>query len=70
MNRRTFLGSMAGGLLARPLAAEAQQPGRVYRIGILANVPLTDPGGAVVWGPSCRGFAIWATSQGATSSSS
>jgi putative ABC transport system substrate-binding protein len=37
MNRRTFLGSLAGGLLAAPLAAEAQQTGNVYRIGFLGN---------------------------------
>jgi len=41
---------LAAGLLAAPLAAEAQQAGRVYRIGILANVPLTNPLGAVFWG--------------------
>jgi putative ABC transport system substrate-binding protein len=35
MERRTFLGAMAGGLLAAPLAARAQQPGKVYRIGYL-----------------------------------
>ncbi len=28
MERRTFLGAMAGGLLAAPLAVEAQQGGR------------------------------------------
>ena len=33
--RRAFIGTMAGGLLAAPLAAEAQQPGKVYRIGFL-----------------------------------
>ena len=36
MDRRTFLGSLAGGLLAVPLAVEAQQVGRVPRIGVLA----------------------------------
>ena len=36
MDRRTFLGTLTGGLLVAPLAAEAQQPGRVFRIGILA----------------------------------
>jgi putative ABC transport system substrate-binding protein len=35
MERRTFLGTLAGGLLAAPLAAEAQQAGKVYRIGLL-----------------------------------
>ena len=35
MDRRAFIGSLAGGLLAAPLAAEAQQAGKVYRIGML-----------------------------------
>jgi putative ABC transport system substrate-binding protein len=34
-NRRAFLGSLAGGLLAAPLAAEAQQAGKVPRLGVL-----------------------------------
>ena len=37
IHRRTFLSTMAGGLLAAPLAAEAQQAGKVYRIGFLGN---------------------------------
>jgi putative ABC transport system substrate-binding protein len=36
MDRRTFIGTLTGGLLAAPLAAEAQQSGKVYRIGFLA----------------------------------
>jgi len=43
-------------LLAAPLAAEAQQPGRVFRIGILSNVPLSDPEGARVWGAFIQGL--------------
>jgi hypothetical protein len=35
VNRRAFLGSLAGGLLTAPLAAEAEQVGKVYRIGWL-----------------------------------
>ena len=35
MERRTFLGVVAGGLLAAPLAAEAQQAGKVFRVGVL-----------------------------------
>ena len=38
MNRRTFLGTLAGALLAAPLAAEAQQAGKAYHIGVI------DPG--------------------------
>jgi len=43
MDRRTFISGFTFGLLAAPLAAEAQPAGRVYRIGILESSPL--------WGP-------------------
>ena len=39
IDRRTFIGRVAGGLLAAPLAARAQQVGKVYRIGILESIP-------------------------------
>ena len=35
MHRRAFLGTVASGLLAAPLAAEAQTAGKVYNIGYL-----------------------------------
>jgi ABC-type uncharacterized transport system substrate-binding protein len=35
MERRAFIGVIAGGLLAAPLAAEAQTVGKIYRIGVL-----------------------------------
>jgi putative ABC transport system substrate-binding protein len=38
MDRRTFLGTLASGLIAAPLAAEAQRAGKVWRLGVL------DPG--------------------------
>ena len=38
MNRRTFLCGLTLGTLCAPLAAEAQQAGKVYRIGLIANV--------------------------------
>jgi putative tryptophan/tyrosine transport system substrate-binding protein len=41
LNRRSFLGSLTGGLLAAPLAAEGQRAGKVTRIGVLANAPPT-----------------------------
>jgi len=47
---------MAGGLLAAPLAAEAQQAGKTYRIGVLGNVPLTDPRSARLWGAFAEGL--------------
>ena len=40
MNRRAFL-SGAAALLAAPLAAAAQQAGKVYRVGYLGNFPPT-----------------------------
>jgi hypothetical protein len=33
MERRSFIAVVSGGLLAAPLAAEAQQAGKVFRIG-------------------------------------
>ena len=39
IDRRTFLAGTGAVLLAAPLAAEGQQAGRVYRIGILGNAP-------------------------------
>ena len=36
MNRRAFIACLTLGILARRLAAEAQQPGKVYRVGHLA----------------------------------
>jgi ABC-type uncharacterized transport system substrate-binding protein len=37
MDRRTFLGGLASGLLAAPLAVEAQQAGKVWRVGVLSS---------------------------------
>ena len=36
IERRTFLGVLTGGLLAVPLAAEAQLASRVARVGLLS----------------------------------
>src|SRR5512143_158343 len=43
MDRRAFLGTLTGGLLAAPLAAEAQQAGKIPRIGYLANRLAANP---------------------------
>jgi putative ABC transport system substrate-binding protein len=43
VHRRAFLGTMAGGLLAAPLAAEAQQAAKIARIGWLTNDPASNP---------------------------
>ena len=43
MNRRVFIGTLAGGFLAAPLAAEAQQAAKVLKIGMLSTTPLEHP---------------------------
>ena len=43
MRRRTFMAIVAGGLLTAPLAAGAQQPAKVARIGYLATGSLESP---------------------------
>ena len=45
MDRRAFIGALAGGLLAAPLAAEAQPSGKVWRIGSLETYPPSPQGG-------------------------
>ena len=48
ISRRAFLGSVAGGLLTAPVGAEAQQAGKVYRVGVLTN-KASDPAEARLW---------------------
>ena len=50
MDRRGFVGTVAATLLAIPLAGEAQQPGRIYRLGVLSlNARPTSDGGLNQW---------------------
>jgi ABC-type uncharacterized transport system substrate-binding protein len=44
INRRAFIGTLTGGLLAAPLAAEAQSAGKVPRIGYLGTRTPSDFG--------------------------
>jgi len=43
MDRRTFIGTLAGSLLATPLAAEGQQAEKMPRIGIIVPVEPASP---------------------------
>ena len=56
MDRRTFVTSVAGAVLAAPLAANAQQTGKVFRIGLLGNISLAEPEGARLWGAFIQGL--------------
>ncbi len=51
MPRRAFMATIAGSLLAAPLAAEGQQGGKVYRVGVLS--PFSSSFGP---GPSFEAF--------------
>ena len=46
MDRRAFIGTVAGGLFAAPLAAKAQQAGKLVRIGLL-DYAASDPAGTL-----------------------
>ncbi len=43
MERRTFMALVSGGLLAAPLAAEAQRPSKVPRVGVIGERSPSDP---------------------------
>ena len=56
MKRRAFLSVMAGSFLAAPLAAEAQQGKKVWRIGVLAGSPPTTPEASRPWEALMQGL--------------
>ena len=61
-SRRTFLGTFVGGILVVPLAAEAQQTGKVWRIAMLFAASSTDEDevrnrDALLDGLSAHGYA-------------
>ena len=47
------------GFVALTTAAAAQPATKVFRVGILSNVPLEDPQGRLLWDEFMRGLDIW-----------
>jgi hypothetical protein len=47
MDRRTFVTLVSGTCLLKPLGVRAQQPGRFFRIGLLAPYTEPTPGGRI-----------------------
>jgi len=60
MNRRAFLGAVAGGVVARPRAVAGQSSGKVYRVGAL--FPGGPGPGLAAFGTAIRGLG-WAPGQ-------
>ncbi len=56
MDRRVFLGTLAAGLLAAPLAVEAQQPVKIPRIGFLSPASSSHPRNALTLGALQQGL--------------
>jgi ABC-type uncharacterized transport system substrate-binding protein len=57
VDRRRFIGTLAGSLLVAPLAAEAQPTGKVPRIALVfANAPVADLTGPRPAQPNARAF--------------
>src|SRR6266436_2365977 len=57
ISRRAFIGGLAGGLLAAPLAAAAQGAGKVYRVGLVfTTAPVSEMVGPNPVHPLVRSF--------------
>ncbi len=57
ISRRAFIGSVATGLLTAPAAAQAQQAGKVYRVGLISSAtPLSESAGPEPANPAARAF--------------
>jgi len=56
MDRRSFISTVAGALLAAPLGAEAQSAEKVYRVGFLSMFPERHPNDAFVQGLREAGY--------------
>ncbi len=65
MRRREFLGGLGGAAVAWPIAARAQQPDRVRRIGVLQAINESDPEGQLRKAAFVRGLQKFGWTEGA-----
>ena len=56
MDRRAFIGVVTFSLLGAPLSADAEQSGKVFRIGLLMNLPSTNREATTLWGAFFQGL--------------
>jgi len=59
MDRRAFIAAMDGSVVAAPLSADARQPRKSPRIGVLQSYPprgMPRPSSAILWIASMRGL--------------
>jgi putative tryptophan/tyrosine transport system substrate-binding protein len=56
MTRRKFISLIGGAAMAWPLAARAQQPERMRRIGALLSWSATDPESLIIVGAFSQGL--------------
>ena len=70
MRRRDFVALLGGAALASPVAARAQQPGRMRRVGVLMGVAESDPEGQARIAAFRLGLRIWVGPIVATCASS
>ena len=64
MKRREFITLLGGAAAAWPLAARAQQPERVRRIGVLMHLAADDPEGQARIGAFLQGLQEWGWAVG------
>ena len=64
MKRRAFITLLGGAAAAWPLAARAQQPGRMWRIGVLMNLAADDPEGQARIAAFHQGLQEWGWTLG------